>query len=70
MTPVQRIVRVDQAVAVVNPFALIPPTWFDDREIVRAAAMLWGQMERPLQHLVNAVLWDGARFYRYVTGPA
>ena len=70
MTPVQRIVRVDQAVPVVNPFALIPPTWFDDREIVRAAAMLWGQMERPLQHLVNAVLWDGARFYRYVTGPA
>lgn len=67
--PVLRITRVDQPVAAVNPFALVPPSWLDDRTIAQRATALWEQMERPLQHLLNAVLWDGARFYRYVTGP-
>ena len=67
--PVLRIARVDHPVAAVNPFDLAPGSWLNDRAIARRAAALWEQMERPLQHLVNAVLWDGARFYRYVTGP-
>jgi len=67
--PVLRIARVDQPVAAVNPFELVPASWLHDRSIARRAKTLWDQMERPLQHLLNAVLWDGARFYRYVTGP-
>ena len=67
--PVLRIARVDQPLAAVNPFELLPTSWLDDRAIVQRAKTLWEQMERPLQHLVNAVLWDGARFYRFVTGP-
>ena len=67
--PVLRIARVDQPVGAVNPFELVPVSWLNDRTIARRAKTLWDQMERPLQHLVNAVLWEGARFYRYVTGP-
>ena len=67
--PVLRIARVDQPVAAVNPFDLVPSSWLHDRALAQRAKNLWEQMERPLQHLVNAVLWDGARFYRYVTGP-
>ncbi len=67
--PVLRIARVDQPVAAVSPFELVPGSWLDDRALARRAKNLWEQMDRPLQHLVNAVLWDGARFYRYVTGP-
>ena len=36
---------------------------------MQRAAVLWEQLSRPCQHLFNAVLWDGGRFYRYVTGP-
>lgn len=67
--PVLRIARVDQPVAAVNPFELVPSSWLNDRVLAQRAKNLWEQMDRPLQHLLNAVLWDGARFYRYVTGP-
>ncbi len=67
--PVLRIARVDQPVAAVNPFDLVPSSWLHDRALTQRAKNLWEQMERPLQHLVTAVFWDGARFYRYVTGP-
>lgn len=67
--PVLRIARVDQPAAAVNPFDLLPSSWLDDMAPSQRAKSLWEQMERPLQHLMNAVLWDGARFYRYVTGP-
>jgi len=67
--PVLRIARVDQPVAAVNPFDLLPSSWLHDRTLAQRAKDLWEQMDRPLQHLLNAVLWDGARFYRYVTGP-
>ena len=48
----------------------IPTAWVADRALVQRAAALWEQLGRPFQHLLNAVLWDGGRFYRYVTGPA
>ncbi|MGE5621483.1 MAG: HD domain-containing protein, partial [Candidatus Bathyarchaeota archaeon] len=31
---------------------------------------LVGRLPRPLTHLLNAVLWDGLRFHRYVVGPS
>lgn len=68
--PAIRLVRVDQPVAAVNPFELVPVSWVNDATIARRAVPLWARLERPLQHLLNAVLWDGARFYRYITGPA
>lgn len=55
--------------AAVNPFDLVPPSWVKDCSLTRRAAALWERLERPLQQLVNAALWDGARFYRFVTGP-
>lgn len=68
-----RIVRLellDKPVASLNPFHTVPSTWVLDRDTVQRAAVLWEQINRPFQHLLNAVLWDGGRFFRYVTGPA
>lgn len=67
--PVVGLVRLDLPQAAVNPFELIPAAWLNDRSLAQRAKVLWDQLERPLQHLFNAVLWDGARFYRYATGP-
>lgn len=67
--PALRIARVDQPVAAVNPFDLVPASWLNDGTVAPRAKTLWDQMERSLQHLLTTVLWDGARFYRYVTGP-
>ncbi len=69
LLPVVRIVRLDRPEVTVNPFEMVPTSWLNDPSVALRAKALWGQMERPLQHLLNAVLWDGARFYRYVTGP-
>ncbi len=41
-----------------------------DRSWVHRAASLWEQLSRPFQHLVTAVLWDGSRLERFLTGPA
>ncbi len=67
--PVSRFEPIDQPIPAINPFHTIPPTWLADRDAVQRAAMLWDRMGRPLQHLFNAVMWEGGRFYRYVTGP-
>ena len=67
--PVVRIARIDRPVAAVNPFELLPSAWIGGNATAQRAKRLWEQLERPLQHLLNAVLWDGGRFYRYVTGP-
>ena len=69
LLPVVRIVRLDRPEVTVNPFEMVPTSWLNDPSVALRAKALWGQMERPLQHLLNAVLWDGARFYRYVAGP-
>jgi len=65
-----RLELLEKPVASVNPFMAIPLAWVADRALVQRAAALWEQLGRPFQHLLNAVLWDGGRFYRYVTGPA
>ena len=67
--PVSRLELIDKPIPAINPFHTIPPTWLADRDAVQRAAMLWDRMGRPLQHLFNAVMWEGGRFYRYVTGP-
>lgn len=67
--PVSRLELIDKPIPAINPFHTIPPTWLADRHAVQRAAMLWDRMGRHLQHLFNAVMWEGGRFYRYVTGP-
>lgn len=67
---ISRLDLLDKPVASVNPFLTVPDAWVSDRDTVQHAAALWQQLSRPFQHLLNAVLWDGGRFYRYVTGPA
>ncbi len=67
--PVSRLDLIDKPIPTINPFLTIPTAWCADRDIACRAAALWEQMGRPLQYLFNAVMWDGGRFYRYVTGP-
>ena len=64
-----RLELVDKPIPWLNPFSMLPPGWVSDRNAVERAGHLWEQMGRPLQHLFNAVLWDGGRFVRFVTGP-
>lgn len=66
---IQNLDLIDRPQASVNPFETIPPTWVKDRALVQRASFLWKQLSRPFQHLVNAVLWDGARMERFVSGP-
>lgn len=67
--PVSRVELIDKPIPAINPFLTVPVAWCPDRDIVQRAAALWSQMGRSLQHLFNAVMWDGGRFYRYITGP-
>lgn len=62
-----RLKFLDKPLASANPFLSIPPAWIADRDLVHRAAALWEQLSSPFQHLLNAVLWEGGRFYRYVT---
>lgn len=67
---IKRLDRLDKALPTVNPFETIPHGWVRDRSWVDRAASLWEQLSRPFQHLVTAVLWDGSRLERFLTGPA
>lgn len=67
---IKRLDRLDKALPTVNPFETIPYSWVRDRSWVHRAASLWEQLSRPFQHLVTAVLWDGSRLERFLTGPA
>ena len=67
---IKRLDRLDKALPSVNPFESIPHSWVRDRSWVDRAASLWEQLSRPFQHLVTAVLWDGSRLERFLTGPA
>lgn len=57
--PVSRLELIDKPIPAINPFHTIPPTWLADRHAVQRAAMLWDRMGRHLQHLFNAVMWEG-----------
>lgn len=67
---IQRLDLLDKPLPSINPFATVPANWVRDRALVKRASFLWSQISRPLQHLVSAVLWDGKRFERFLTGPA
>ncbi len=67
---IQRLDLLDKPLPTVNPFDTVPANWVGDRVLVKRACVLWGQLSRPMQHLVTAVLWDGKRFERFLTGPA
>ena len=67
---IDRLLPADRPLAHVNLFEMVLPEWIKDRNLVRRAAALWAELPRPLAHLVNATLWDGRRFERFVTGPA
>lgn len=68
--PIERLELLDKPLASLNPFQTIPPAWQTDRESIALAANLFETLERPFQHLLNVVLWDGGRCYRFLTGPA
>lgn len=67
---IQRLDLLDRPLPTVNPFDTVPANWVSDRVVLKRASVLWGQLSRPMQHLVTAVLWDGNRFERFLTGPA
>ena len=67
---IKRLDRLDKTLPTVNPFETIPHSWVRDRSWVHRAASLWEQLSRPFQHLVTAVLWDGSRLERFLTGPS
>ena len=64
-----KVERVDEPVAGLNLFKRIPQLWVNDRELASRAAQLWERLDQPFAHLLNAVLWDGLRFFRYITNP-
>jgi 3'-5' exoribonuclease len=64
-----KIERIDEPEAGLNLFELVPAFWIDDRDLASRAARLWNRLDRPCAHLLNAVLWDGQRFCRYLSGP-
>jgi 3'-5' exoribonuclease len=53
-----------------NLFDLVPPGWVKDRTLVAHAHALLEILPRPLQHLFNAIFWDGQRFRRFCLGPS
>lgn len=67
---IRRLDLLDKPLPFINPFELVPANWVRDRVLVKRATVLWGRLSRPMQHLVTAVLWDGNRFERFLTGPA
>lgn len=67
---IQRLDLLDKPLPTVNPFDTVPANWVGDRTLMKRASNLWCQLSRPFQHLISAVLWDGCRFERFVTGPA
>lgn len=67
---IQRIVAVSRPDPSVNLFDTLLPNWVREPELATRAASLWAQLPRTLAHLVNAVLWDGNRLHRFVTGPS
>lgn len=67
---IQRLLPVSRPSASCNIFETIPATWSKDIDAIERAAALWGELPRPLAHLVTALLWDGERLHRFVSGPS
>jgi 3'-5' exoribonuclease len=67
---IQRLVPISRPVASCNIFETIPSNWNKDTDRIDRAAALWEELPRPLAHLVTAMLWDGERLHRFVSGPS
>lgn len=67
---ISRLVLLERSEAAINLFETIPNCWVRDRSLVRRASVMWFALSRGLQHLFNAVMWDGDRFQRYLIGPS
>ena len=67
---IDRLISVSHSDEHTNLFDTIPPSWPVDRALVERGCTLISALPRRFRHLFNAILWDGQRFLRYVTGPA
>jgi 3'-5' exoribonuclease len=67
---IARLVRLDRPMPTENLFETIPTTWVKDRDLVRRARDLCERLPLGFAHLFNAILWDGKRLQRYLTGPS
>lgn len=67
---VSRLVAMTRPEASVNLFDTVPSSWVKAGDLVTRASCLWSQLSYPFQQLVNALLWEGGRFQRYLTGPS
>jgi 3'-5' exoribonuclease len=67
---IARLVRLDRPDPALNLFDTLPSSWVIDRALVKRAAALWERLPRAFAHLFNAIFWDGARLYRYLTSPS
>lgn len=53
-----------------NLFDTVPNAWVSDRELVQRARALLDWLPQEFHYLLNAILWDGRRFHRFVVGPS
>lgn len=67
---ISRLVPMEQPDATTNLFDTVPYEWVEDREMLERAAALWRELPVPYRHLFNAILWEGARFRRFLMGPS
>lgn len=67
---ISRLVLLEHPVKGVNLFEMIPPSWVNDRELVRRGTRMLDRLESNLKLLVTAILWDGPRFRRFCDRPA
>lgn len=67
---ISRIVALERPLPALNLFDTVPHGWVNQRLLLRRATAMWNALSRPMQHLFNAVMWDGGRFRRYLVGPS
>jgi 3'-5' exoribonuclease len=67
---VARLMLLERPDPALNLFDTVPTQWVRDRDLLSRARALWEQLPRGMQHLLNALLWEGNRFHRYVVGPS
>ena len=67
---ISRLVPMQHPQSGVNVFDTIPTNWVRERTLVARAQELVGQLDPPMQALVNTVFWDGGRFQRFLVGPS
>lgn len=69
---IARLVRLERPVPELDLFKTVPWTWVgaNDRPLLARASRLIDVLPPPMKALLTTVLWDGARFQRFLTGPS